>query len=60
MKVIPRDFDIRIDRRGGPAVILTITDIGGTDYFVPIGPDYADELGRQLLAGALALNGRLA
>ena len=59
-RIIPRSFDICIERRGGRAVILGVTDISGVEYVIPIVPEIADEVGRQLLAGALALNGALA
>lgn len=38
---------------------MTITGIDGDRYLVPVNPHTAEELGRQLLAGALALNGKL-
>ncbi|MCV7358169.1 hypothetical protein [Mycolicibacterium fluoranthenivorans] len=59
IRIVPRSFNTRIGRRGGKAVILGITDIEGVEYFIPIVPEIADEVGRQLLGGALALNGSL-
>lgn len=58
-RIIPSGFDVLVERRGGSAVIVEITDVEGQRYVVPIMPDIADELGRQLLAAGLALNGAL-
>ncbi len=53
IRIVPRSFNTRIGRRGGgKAVILGITDIEGVEYFIPIVPEIADEVGRQLLGGA--------
>lgn len=40
-------------------VVLTIIGLDGERHLVPINPDTAEELGKELLAGALALNGKL-
>ncbi|APE16177.1 hypothetical protein BOH72_14080 [Mycobacterium sp. WY10] len=40
-------------------VFLTVTDIGGDQYFLPLTVDVAGELGKQLLAGVLAVGGQL-
>lgn len=50
------DIGLALDPR---SVLITITGIDGDQYFVPVTPDTAEELGRELLAGALALNGAL-
>ncbi len=59
-RIHPRDIEFRISDRGGRAVVLTITDVMNEKFVIPFDADYADEVGREILAGALALNGRLA
>ncbi|GFG49460.1 hypothetical protein [Mycolicibacterium agri] len=52
-------FDVHISDQGGRAVLLTIRSIEGDEFMVPINANTADDLGREILAGALAINGRL-
>lgn len=59
-RILPKDIAVRISNQGGKAVILTITDHGGETYAVILESHLADEIGRDILAGALALNGMLA
>lgn len=58
-KVIPADIGIRITDQGAKAVILTITDVGGDKTMIPLTVDLATEVGKELLAGVLALGGSL-
>lgn len=59
MKIIPTDISIRISDQGGHVVIVKITDHSGQDYTVFLESHLADDLGREILAGVLALEGRL-
>ncbi|BBY43251.1 hypothetical protein [Mycolicibacterium celeriflavum] len=59
-KIPGADFTVRLSDQGGRAIILEICSIEGDKFIVPINPDTADDLGREILAGAMALNGGLA
>lgn len=59
MKIIPTDVSVRISDQGGRAVIVKIADLEGREYTVFLESHLADDLGREILAGVLALEGRL-
>lgn len=59
MKIIPKDISIRISDQGGKVVIVKIADLEGRNYTVFLESNLADDLGREILAGVLALEGRL-
>lgn len=59
MKIIPTGFKLRSSTQGGRAVILEIDSLEGKNT-VFISPESAEELGKELLAHALCINGRIA
>lgn len=59
MKIIPKDVSIRISDQGGKVVIVKISDLEGREYTVFLESSLADDLGREILAGVLALEGKL-
>ena len=59
MKIIPKDISIRISDQGGHAVIVKIADLEGREYTLFLDSHLADDIGREILAGVLALEGRL-
>ena len=59
MKIIPKNITVRISDQGGKVVILDVEDLEGRKNSLFLESHYADDIGREILAGALALNGRL-
>jgi hypothetical protein len=59
MKIIPTNISIRISDQGGHVVIVKISDLEGREYTVFLESSLADDLGREILAGVLALEGKL-
>jgi hypothetical protein len=64
MKIIPSRFELKLHKQPmagecAGTVAVTVHDVGGEKHTLFIPGGAAEELGWELLAGALALNGEL-